>query len=205
MQISVLAIASRNYSTLTSTCLTLPLINRWLGKTFGSGLLGLNSHIKGSNTRMLNRFQTMFSESPDGSHYHYVIHTVGPIARGNVGQSQKDDLESCYKTSLKLMKDNNLRSVTTSGFNEAGQKPAALDQEDVESDRALLQLLTLSPPSGAHELWICFNPWWPQPEGPCTRQTNQILHLVQQRPLRGSLTISHDETVFAGQIANFGT
>lgn len=50
-----------------------------------------------------------------------------------------------------------LRSVnyqTTSGFNEAGQKPAALDQEDVESDRALLQLLTPSPPSGAHELWI---------------------------------------------------
>ncbi|XP_067278545.1 ADP-ribose glycohydrolase MACROD2 [Pseudorasbora parva] len=41
----------------------------------------------------------------------YVIHTVGPITRGNLGQSQKDDLESCYKTSLKLMKDNNLRSV----------------------------------------------------------------------------------------------
>uniref|UniRef100_A0A671QNM0 Macro domain-containing protein n=1 Tax=Sinocyclocheilus anshuiensis TaxID=1608454 RepID=A0A671QNM0_9TELE len=41
----------------------------------------------------------------------YVIHTVGPIARGNVGQSQRDDLESCYKYSLKLMKDNNLRSV----------------------------------------------------------------------------------------------
>lgn len=41
----------------------------------------------------------------------YVIHTVGPIARGNVGQSQKDDLESCYKNSLKLVKENNLRSV----------------------------------------------------------------------------------------------
>ncbi|XP_050981167.1 ADP-ribose glycohydrolase MACROD2 isoform X9 [Labeo rohita] len=41
----------------------------------------------------------------------YVIHTVGPIARGNVGQTQKDDLEACYKNSLKLMKDNNLRSV----------------------------------------------------------------------------------------------
>lgn len=45
-----------------------------------------------------------------------VIHTVGPIARGNVGQSQKDDLESCYKTSLKLMKDNNLRSVVSWAF-----------------------------------------------------------------------------------------
>uniref|UniRef100_A0A8C1PQU8 Mono-ADP ribosylhydrolase 2 n=1 Tax=Cyprinus carpio TaxID=7962 RepID=A0A8C1PQU8_CYPCA len=43
----------------------------------------------------------------------YVIHTVGPIARGNVGQSQRDDLESCYKYSLKLMKDNNLRSVVS--------------------------------------------------------------------------------------------
>ncbi|XP_057197936.1 ADP-ribose glycohydrolase MACROD2 isoform X2 [Triplophysa rosa] len=41
----------------------------------------------------------------------YVIHTVGPIARGNLGQSQRDDLESCYKTSLKLVKDNNLRSL----------------------------------------------------------------------------------------------
>ncbi|XP_059421950.1 ADP-ribose glycohydrolase MACROD2 isoform X2 [Carassius carassius] len=41
----------------------------------------------------------------------YVIHTVGPIARGILGQSQKDDLESCYEYSLKLMKDNNLRSV----------------------------------------------------------------------------------------------
>ncbi|XP_073691024.1 ADP-ribose glycohydrolase MACROD2 [Garra rufa] len=41
----------------------------------------------------------------------YVIHTVGPIARGSLGQTQRDDLEACYKNSLKLMKDNNLRSV----------------------------------------------------------------------------------------------
>lgn len=94
---------------------------------------------------------------------------------------------------------------TTSGFDEAGRRPTALDQEDIESDHALFQLLTLSPPSGAHELWLCFNPWWPQPEGPCARQTNQLLHPDQQRPLRGSLTISHDETAFAGQIAKFGT
>uniref|UniRef100_A0A672QH23 Mono-ADP ribosylhydrolase 2 n=1 Tax=Sinocyclocheilus grahami TaxID=75366 RepID=A0A672QH23_SINGR len=46
----------------------------------------------------------------------YVIHTVGPIARGNVGQFQRDDLESCYKYSLKLMKDNTLRSVVTESF-----------------------------------------------------------------------------------------
>ncbi|XP_036430966.1 ADP-ribose glycohydrolase MACROD2 isoform X2 [Colossoma macropomum] len=41
----------------------------------------------------------------------YVIHTVGPIARGNVGPSQSDDLKSCYENSLKLVKDNELRSV----------------------------------------------------------------------------------------------
>ncbi|XP_030626187.1 ADP-ribose glycohydrolase MACROD2 [Chanos chanos] len=41
----------------------------------------------------------------------YVIHTVGPIARGNVGPSQKTDLESCYKYSLELLKENGLRSV----------------------------------------------------------------------------------------------
>ncbi|KAA0718139.1 O-acetyl-ADP-ribose deacetylase MACROD2 [Triplophysa tibetana] len=112
-----------------------------------------------------------------------VIHTVGPIARGNLGQSQRDDLEACYKTSLKLMKDNNLRSVAGSGYNEAGQRPA-LVREDVESDHTLFQLLALSPPSGAHELWICFNPLWPQPEGPCKRPTNQLLRPDRQR-LRG--------------------
>ncbi|KAL6487913.1 hypothetical protein MHYP_G00045390, partial [Metynnis hypsauchen] len=40
-----------------------------------------------------------------------VIHTVGPIARGNVGPSQSDDLKSCYENSLKLVKGNNLLSV----------------------------------------------------------------------------------------------
>ncbi|KAI5108508.1 O-acetyl-ADP-ribose deacetylase MACROD2 isoform X1 [Silurus meridionalis] len=41
----------------------------------------------------------------------YVIHTVGPIARGNVGPVQREDLASCYKSSLKLVKDYSLRSV----------------------------------------------------------------------------------------------
>ncbi|XP_034158797.2 ADP-ribose glycohydrolase MACROD2 isoform X4 [Pangasianodon hypophthalmus] len=41
----------------------------------------------------------------------YVIHTVGPIARGNVGLVQREDLASCYKSSLKLVKDYSLRSV----------------------------------------------------------------------------------------------
>ncbi|XP_058235533.1 ADP-ribose glycohydrolase MACROD2 isoform X2 [Hemibagrus wyckioides] len=41
----------------------------------------------------------------------YVIHTVGPIARGNVGQVQREDLASCYKSSLKLVEEYSLRSV----------------------------------------------------------------------------------------------
>ncbi|XP_022540989.2 ADP-ribose glycohydrolase MACROD2 isoform X3 [Astyanax mexicanus] len=41
----------------------------------------------------------------------FVIHTVGPIARGNVGPSQNEELRSCYENSLKLVKENNLRSV----------------------------------------------------------------------------------------------
>ncbi|XP_075452179.1 ADP-ribose glycohydrolase MACROD2 isoform X2 [Ascaphus truei] len=41
----------------------------------------------------------------------YVIHTVGPIARGHLSDSHKDDLASCYKSSLKLAKENNIRSI----------------------------------------------------------------------------------------------
>lgn len=42
-----------------------------------------------------------------------VIHTVGPIARGHINSSHKDDLANCYKSSLKLMKENNIRSVVS--------------------------------------------------------------------------------------------
>ncbi|XP_027477386.1 ADP-ribose glycohydrolase MACROD2 isoform X3 [Zalophus californianus] len=41
----------------------------------------------------------------------YVIHTVGPIARGHINGSHKEDLANCYKSSLKLMKENSIRSV----------------------------------------------------------------------------------------------
>uniref|UniRef100_A0AAY4E919 Macro domain-containing protein n=1 Tax=Denticeps clupeoides TaxID=299321 RepID=A0AAY4E919_9TELE len=41
----------------------------------------------------------------------YVIHTVGPIAKGHVGSTQREDLEGCYKNSLQLVKENSLRSV----------------------------------------------------------------------------------------------
>ncbi|XP_062320534.1 ADP-ribose glycohydrolase MACROD2 [Osmerus eperlanus] len=41
----------------------------------------------------------------------YVIHTVGPVARGNVGQTENRDLAACYKNSLQLAKENDLHSV----------------------------------------------------------------------------------------------
>ncbi|XP_062825190.1 ADP-ribose glycohydrolase MACROD2 isoform X3 [Anolis carolinensis] len=41
----------------------------------------------------------------------YVIHTVGPIARGHITDSHKEDLANCYKTSLKLAKENLIRSI----------------------------------------------------------------------------------------------
>ncbi|XP_044519353.1 ADP-ribose glycohydrolase MACROD2 [Gracilinanus agilis] len=41
----------------------------------------------------------------------YVIHTVGPIARGHISDSHKEDLANCYKSSLKLAKENNIRSI----------------------------------------------------------------------------------------------
>ncbi|KAM9065873.1 ADP-ribose glycohydrolase MACROD2 isoform X2 [Sarcophilus harrisii] len=41
----------------------------------------------------------------------YVIHTVGPIARGHINDSHKEDLANCYKSSLKLAKENNIRSI----------------------------------------------------------------------------------------------
>lgn len=42
-----------------------------------------------------------------------VIHTVGPIARGHINGSHKEDLANCYKSSLKLVKENNIRSVVS--------------------------------------------------------------------------------------------
>ncbi|XP_029376593.1 ADP-ribose glycohydrolase MACROD2 isoform X2 [Echeneis naucrates] len=41
----------------------------------------------------------------------YVIHTVGPVARGHVGPTETNDLTSCYQNSLSLMKENGLRTV----------------------------------------------------------------------------------------------
>ncbi|KAM9726934.1 ADP-ribose glycohydrolase MACROD2 [Menidia menidia] len=41
----------------------------------------------------------------------YVIHTVGPVARGHVGPTENNDLTSCYQNSLRLMKEHGLTSV----------------------------------------------------------------------------------------------
>ncbi|XP_033873204.2 ADP-ribose glycohydrolase MACROD2-like isoform X2 [Acipenser ruthenus] len=41
----------------------------------------------------------------------YIIHTVGPIARGHVGKTQNELLANCYENSLKLLLENGLRSV----------------------------------------------------------------------------------------------
>lgn len=42
-----------------------------------------------------------------------VIHTVGPVARGYVGPTVKNDLTSCYQNSLNLVKEYELRSVVS--------------------------------------------------------------------------------------------
>ncbi|KAJ0002891.1 hypothetical protein NQD34_008040, partial [Periophthalmus magnuspinnatus] len=41
----------------------------------------------------------------------YVIHTVGPIAQGRVGDAEKRALRSCYKNSLQAATDSGARSV----------------------------------------------------------------------------------------------
>ncbi|XP_042077317.1 ADP-ribose glycohydrolase MACROD1 isoform X1 [Haplochromis burtoni] len=41
----------------------------------------------------------------------YVIHTVGPIAQGGVGEEEKNALRSCYRNSLETATENGARSV----------------------------------------------------------------------------------------------
>ncbi|XP_067381224.1 ADP-ribose glycohydrolase MACROD2 isoform X10 [Channa argus] len=40
-----------------------------------------------------------------------VIHTVGPVARGHVGPTEKNDLTSCYQNSLRLLTENGSSTV----------------------------------------------------------------------------------------------
>ncbi|XP_061766554.1 ADP-ribose glycohydrolase MACROD2 [Nerophis ophidion] len=41
----------------------------------------------------------------------FVIHTVGPVARGHVGPTETNDLTSCYQNSLRLVKEYGLSTV----------------------------------------------------------------------------------------------
>uniref|UniRef100_A0A3Q3IWW5 Macro domain-containing protein n=1 Tax=Monopterus albus TaxID=43700 RepID=A0A3Q3IWW5_MONAL len=41
----------------------------------------------------------------------YVIHTVGPVARGHAGPTEISDLTSCYQNCLRLMKEHRLSTV----------------------------------------------------------------------------------------------
>ncbi|XP_061845210.1 ADP-ribose glycohydrolase MACROD2 isoform X2 [Colius striatus] len=60
----------------------------------------------------------------------YVIHTVGPIARGHLTETHKENLASCYKSSLKLAKENNIRSIAfpciSTGIYGFPNEPAAV-------------------------------------------------------------------------------
>lgn len=60
----------------------------------------------------------------------YVIHTVGPIARGHLTETHKENLASCYKSSLKLAKENSIRSLAfpciSTGIYGFPNEPAAV-------------------------------------------------------------------------------
>lgn len=60
----------------------------------------------------------------------YVIHTVGPIARGHISDTHKEDLANCYKSSLKLAKENLIRSIAfpciSTGIYGFPNEPAAV-------------------------------------------------------------------------------
>ncbi|XP_068531820.1 ADP-ribose glycohydrolase MACROD2 isoform X1 [Anas acuta] len=60
----------------------------------------------------------------------HVIHTVGPIARGHLTDTHKENLANCYKSSLKLAKENNIRSLAfpciSTGIYGFPNEPAAV-------------------------------------------------------------------------------
>ncbi|XP_064302815.1 ADP-ribose glycohydrolase MACROD2-like isoform X7 [Phalacrocorax carbo] len=60
----------------------------------------------------------------------YVIHTVGPITRGHLTDIHKENLANCYKSSLKLAKENNIRSIAfpciSTGIYGFPNEPAAV-------------------------------------------------------------------------------
>ncbi|XP_010211535.1 PREDICTED: O-acetyl-ADP-ribose deacetylase MACROD2-like [Tinamus guttatus] len=59
-----------------------------------------------------------------------VIHTVGPIARGHLTDTHKEDLANCYKSSMKLARENNIKSIAfpciSTGIYGFPNEPAAV-------------------------------------------------------------------------------
>lgn len=90
-------------------------------------------------------------------------------------------------------------------LNESGGRPECLAWEEAASEATLLQLLALSPPSAPHNLWICFNPWWPQPE-----RTFQNPNAGSLRPSTSTdhwlfPAISNDGATSDGRLTSSGT
>eukprot|EP00064_Thunnus_orientalis_P010052 superscaffoldBa00001329_g10078 len=76
----------------------------------------------------------------------YVIHTVGPIAQGGVGEKQKKALRSCYKNSLQTATANSARSVNSyvmSALTLSCQLLSPVKQTDLETLGASWHLLKL--------------------------------------------------------------
>ncbi|TWW78691.1 hypothetical protein D4764_11G0008120 [Takifugu flavidus] len=58
-----------------------------------------------------------------------VIHTVGPVARNQVGTTENNDLKSCYWNSLQLVKEHSLKTVAVPalGALKGHSQPASLE------------------------------------------------------------------------------
>ncbi|XP_073461484.1 ADP-ribose glycohydrolase MACROD1 isoform X1 [Aquarana catesbeiana] len=68
----------------------------------------------------------------------YVIHTVGPVAEGDPGPRQKEDLSNCYKNSMYLASESKLRSVafpciSTGVFGYPSEEAADVALETIRS------------------------------------------------------------------------
>ncbi|KAM5137889.1 ADP-ribose glycohydrolase MACROD1 isoform 2-T2 [Mantella aurantiaca] len=68
----------------------------------------------------------------------YVIHTVGPVAEGNPGPTQKEDLSNCYKNSMYVASESKLRSlafpcISTGVFGYPSEDAAGVALETIRS------------------------------------------------------------------------
>ncbi|XP_072277570.1 ADP-ribose glycohydrolase MACROD1 isoform X2 [Pyxicephalus adspersus] len=68
----------------------------------------------------------------------YVIHAVGPVAEGNPGPQQKEDLHNCYKNSLYMATEGKLRTlafpcISTGAFGYPSDEAADVALETIRS------------------------------------------------------------------------